>query len=140
MQIKVFLIGIILFSLIVTAFAYIAAVESNYYTINITEGWNDTYSKLTPMYEEAKSYRGETTAEEESGTNIGTGLTRLVSAAGSVLLLPWRAFDFVFGNDGVVEQFAMDYGVPTFLIHGFIAIAVIALVFAVVSAVLRWRV
>lgn len=140
MEIRNFIIGIIMFSLVITGIAYVVHIESQYYDVNITDpDWNSSYSKLTEMYGETESYKGEMTAEEETGTNVASGLTRLTKGAGSLLLLPWRAFDFMFGEDGILGKFARDFGIPQFIIDGTVAIAVIIIVFAIVSAVLRWN-
>jgi ABC-type antimicrobial peptide transport system permease subunit len=139
MELRSFLIGIVLFSFIITGVAIMMAEESKYYNVNLSAGWNESYSKLSPMKSEAQNYKGEVTAQEEEGTTVSSGLTRLIKAAGSVILLPWKAFEFVFGSEGPVEQFQKDYNIPTWIIDAFFTIVIIVIVFAIISAVLRWR-
>ncbi|MBA7494363.1 hypothetical protein ES702_04938 [subsurface metagenome] len=138
MQLKDYLIALIVFGVVVTAFWYSFVDLGNTYNVNVSSEYANAYRNISNTMEEtrgdATDIRDDIRSSEAASTEQDQYGGTIIKGAFNSLRLVWNSFTSV---NVIVEQVQDRLGIPNYLILALTAIIIILISFAIISAVFK---
>jgi cell division protein FtsX len=136
MELKNYLISIIVFGIVVTAFWYSFVDVGDKYGVTVGNDYTNIYGNISDTMEDtrgnARDIRDDIRSTEADQDDQFGG--SLIKGAYNSLRLVWNSFTSV---NTITEQIQSKIGIPDYFILGFLAIVIILISFAVISAVFK---
>lgn len=127
--------AIILFSLVIISVGVIISERATEYGSSISSDLDSDFNKLESiststesMYGNINPQSGEASSDPEAG--IFKGGYGIISSIGE----PFRV---VFGEDGIIQSASERWGIPNYLIQGFVAMFMLGIIFGIIAVVFR---
>jgi len=134
MLLRDFMIGIILFGIVLTGFAFIASDTADRYSVTTDTSFNSTYSTINNMSNKASNmYNTYQSGEKTASGFIGM----MLSTVGDLFSMIVSSFSVAFG---VINQLAIDLMIPSWLIISISSIILISIILAILSIIMKSKV
>lgn len=140
MLLRDFAIGVIFFSLVITASAFLMGGFENRYSTDIdqnlywepaNESFNETFSSMSEMQATAEQMANQTQTQGLEGQGVAEALA---GGTWNVIMLIWDSFGII---KDLVANIAEQLGMPSWFVIGLLAIITISIVFAIISLFTR---
>lgn len=136
MELKDYLIALILFGVCVTAFWYAYVDVGNNYGVTVSQEYVNTYSNISSTMDETRDdvsdIRDDIRNKEADEDDQYGG--SLVKGAFNSLRLVWNSFTSV---NLIVEQIQEKLGIPDYFMTALVSIIIILISFAIISALFK---
>lgn len=135
---RTYVIGILLFGIIITGFVSLFSqvgddLRGDESEISV-EQFNKTFNQLDNAKESTENLKNKLTGDDKDWGIWGV-LNALIGSAWETLKILFTSFSFM----NVAFYGLAMFGIPSWFISGIIAIITTILVFAVISAILKWN-
>lgn len=132
MKIIGFIIGVILFGMIILGSSSFLGGFAENYKVNVSGTWNETYVKLAEMENLTKDFSGELEGGDITKTNwFVSGLEMGYKALKTSLKMP-QYLNAIFQNIG------SELHLPSWVANNLLVIFTLIIVFILASALIRW--
>jgi hypothetical protein len=142
-ELKDYIIGIILFSVIVVGFVTFMydSGTSKYYNLDFNDEYAEIYEDINTTLGIGSGYElginmSESLEESEGVTTSSTGWSVLAEGAKKALKTPIIAMKII---PNLITKVAVKIGIPSWLFTTIIALLIITLAFLLLSAFMRWK-
>ena len=132
-RLSTFLIGVVMFSLFVGAFAIPYAELGKNYNVNIDDSFNETYNKIQAIENTSNIVGGDIESE-----NPGA-LDAFFLAGRTILSAPKTVFQSLGIVTVLLKEIQRDLGIPSIFIGAALTIITIAISFAIISLWARFK-
>lgn len=136
MELSKYLIAIIVFGVVVTTFWYAMVDTGETYGVTVSDEYANTYGNISATMEDSRGdvrdIRDDIRSTEADEDDQYGG--SLIKGAYNSLRLIWNSFTSV---NVITEQVQEKLGIPDYFILALIAIIIIAICFAIISAVFK---
>lgn len=135
-MIRDYVIGIILFSLIVTGFVYFMQSETTYYGVELDSEFDDVYENINSSIgiDAGAGLGNNMSSIMEQGESVDLQSSNFIMETASALKLPFTALKNIWSLITIISN---KIGVPAWLFTAIISIIATLLSFLVLRAVLR---
>ncbi|MAH47061.1 hypothetical protein CMI37_14635 [Candidatus Pacearchaeota archaeon] len=131
-KLSTYLIGIVLFSLMVGALSFVYGDLGSTYEITIDNKYNKTYNKISAV--ENSTLEIGDRIKKDAGT-----FDTFVLAGKTILQAPRIVFDSLKTSTQLITEATADFGIPSIFSTAALTILTILIVFAIVSLWARWK-
>jgi len=136
MELKNFLIALLVFGLVITAFWYAFVDAGDKYGVSISAEYENTYRNISETMsaerDNVRDIRDDVrSTEAEQDDDYGGSLIKGVFNS---LRLIWNSFTSL---NSMTEQVQEKMGIPDWIVLTFIAIVIVLISFAIISAVFK---
>ena len=136
MELIKYLIAIIIFGVVVTTFWYAMVDTGETYGVEVSQEYQNTYGNISATMEDSRAdvrdIRDDIRSTEADEDDQYGG--SLIKGAYNSLRLIWNSFTSV---NVITEQVQEKLGIPDYFILALIAIIIISISFAIISAVFK---
>jgi len=138
MDIKNYLIGIILFGLVITGLFNVLNDSKNSYGFEIDDEYDAVYRNITNEMNNVRNTADDITTDvravdAEQTDDFGGSL---IKGAFNSLRLIWNSFGNV---KNIIQVTSAQLGIPAFIFGSFLSIIIISISFAIIYALLKIR-
>lgn len=129
-RLSTFLIGIVMFSLVVGALALPYADLGDTYQIDVDTSFNKTYNRIQSVENTTLSVSGDIREEDPGALDVFFLAGRTILSAPKTVFQSLGIVTAIIGDEAALQQ---DLGIPRIFISAFMTILTIAVAFAVIG-------
>lgn len=134
MEFKSGLFAIVAVSIIVIAFGTIITEQTSVYGSGATSGLS-SYDQLDNISETSGNYRSKISPNDEDPSSDAESNT--FRGVYGIMANIFQTFDIVLGDDGMLDDLTVQFGLPSYVRQGVITFIMIAITFSLIAVIFR---
>lgn len=135
MEFKSTIWAVVIFSMIIIAVGVIVDERGTQYSSNVTSDLGGDFNKLDAVATDTETQQGS--INPQSGEASSSYEDETFRGGYGIITNIFSPLRVVFGSEGILQSAAERWGIPNYILQGFITMFIVAIIFGIVAIVFR---